>query len=105
MVKRMVPADSEYSKGATIPFHGVFDSSGDVWTAGEEARWNSENREIGDVFACGATTRALRVRRRPRPDSTHEKGLKTSFHRVLTLDVMCEQVVKKELRNLERFCL
>ena len=51
-------------------------------------RWrrNSENRKIGNVFTCGATTSYAMVKRRLQSDSACLKDAEITFHGVLTVD-------------------
>jgi hypothetical protein len=44
---------------------------------------NSENRKIGDVFTCKATTIDAMIKWMVRLDSAHQKGQEIPFHRVL----------------------
>jgi hypothetical protein len=51
-------------------------------------RWgrNSENRKIGTVFTCGATTSCAMVKGRQPLDLACLRDAETIFHRVLAVD-------------------
>jgi hypothetical protein len=60
---------------------------------------NFENRNIGNVFACAATTSNATTKWMAPLDSAHRIGLKATLTNFLTLVVMRKQVVKKSWWN------